>query len=182
MCPKRRPLRPHRPVVRIVYRGGLHFGRLSTSSRSPAGSRRGNCIIRDLTRRRHTPSQLLMLQNPHTRRHERRASRQHRAHCRLARNTSPNTPPPTAHPRKTRPASPKTPNLGCCERAGRTISRTGRSNVAALKPITPLHPLTQANVKPPSPLLTLEQQPLKPVAPLQPKNTPKTPISHPQRR
>ena len=26
-CPKRRPLRPHRPVFRIVYRGGLHFGR-----------------------------------------------------------------------------------------------------------------------------------------------------------
>ena len=37
-------------------------------------------------------------------------------------------------------------------------------------------------MKPPSPLLTPQQQPLKPVAPLQLKNTPKTPISHPQRR
>ena len=37
-------------------------------------------------------------------------------------------------------------------------------------------------MKPPSPLLAPEQQPLKPVAPLQPKNTPKTPLSHPQRR
>ena len=34
----------------------------------------GNCIIRDLTRRRHAASQLLMLQNPHTRRHGGRAS------------------------------------------------------------------------------------------------------------
>ena len=40
----------------------------------------------------------------------------------------------------------------------------------------------QTNVKPPSPMLAPEQQPLKPPSPLQPKNTPKTPISHPQRR
>ena len=32
----------------------------------------GNCIIRDLTRQRHAASQLLMPQNPHTRRHGRR--------------------------------------------------------------------------------------------------------------
>ena len=94
------------------------------------------------------------------------------------------------------PASTETRNLRCCERAGqvrsrlhdddsaagRTFSRPGRGNVATLKPMTPLHPLMQANVKPPSPLLAPEQQPLKPVTPLQPKNTPKTPISHPQRR
>ena len=90
----------------------------------------------------------------------------------------------------------KKPKLGCFEPAGRTISRsrppsdragrtnsrTGHSHVARLKPTAPLQPLMQATVKPPSPLLAPEQQPLKPVAPLQPKNTPKTPISHPQRR
>ena len=67
-------------------------------------------------------------------------------------------------------------------RAGRTISPTGHSHVATLKPTTPLRPLMQDTVKPPSPLLAPQQQPLKPVTPLQPKNTPKTPISHPQRR
>ena len=66
--------------------------------------------------------------------------------------------------------------------AGRTFSRMEHSDVARLKPMTPLRPLMQASVKPPSPLLAHEQQPLKPVTPLQPKNTPKTPISHPQRR
>ena len=30
------------------------------------------------------------------------------------------------------PASPKTPKLGCFQRAGRTISRTGRSNMATM--------------------------------------------------
>ena len=54
--------------------------------------------------------------------------------------------------------------------------------MATLKPKTPLQALTQARMKPPSPLLTPQQQPLKPVAPLQLKNTPKTPISHPQRQ
>ena len=66
--------------------------------------------------------------------------------------------------------------------AGRTFSRMEHSDVARLKPMTPLRPLMQASVKPPSTLLTHQQQPLKPVTPLQPKNTPKTPISHPQRR
>ena len=82
----------------------------------------------------------------------------------------------------TRPTRLKTAFFGRCRRAGRTFSRSGHSHVAALKPTTPLQPLTQATVKPPSPLLTPEQQPLKPTTPLQPKNTPKTPISHPQRR
>ena len=62
------------------------------------------------------------------------------------------------------------------------FSRTGRSDMAALKPMTPLQPLMQANVKPPSPLRTPQQRPLKPTTPLQPKNAQKTPISHPQRR
>ena len=83
---------------------------------------------------------------------------------------------------KVRPASPKTPILGCFQRDGRTLSRTGRSDVATMQPPPPLQPLMQASVKPPSPLLAPEQQPLKPTTPLQPKNAPKTPISHPQRR
>ena len=68
--------------------------------------------------------------------------------------------------------------------------------MTTLKPTTPLQPLMQANVKPPSPMLAPKQRPLtppsplrplmqanvKPPSPLQPKNAPKTPISHPQRR
>ena len=54
--------------------------------------------------------------------------------------------------------------------------------MAALKPMTPLQPLMQTNVKPPAPMLAPKQRPLKPPSPLQPKNAPKTPISHPQRR
>ena len=82
------------------------------------------------------------------------------------------------------------------DRAGRTFSRTGRCDVATLKPTTPLQPLLQTNVKPPSPMLAPKQRPLKPPSPmlapkqrplkppspLQPKDAPKTPISHPQRR
>ena len=84
----------------------------------------GNCIIRAATRRRHAVRAPLMLQNPH--RHQpdvRRITYKSWAQDRLARNNSPNTAPPVAFPRKTRPASAKTPNLGCCERAGRTFSR-----------------------------------------------------------
>ena len=111
---------------------------------------------------------------------------------------------------KTRPARHKTPILGHfsyagrtisrshppSDRAGRTFSRTGSCDVTTLKPTTPLQPLMQANVKPPSPMLAPKQRPLtppsplrplmqanvKPPSPLQPKNAPKTPISHPQRR
>ena len=50
----------------------------------------------------------------------------------------------------------------------RQISRTGRRNMATLKPTTPL--------------LTPNKAPLKPTTPLRPKNAPKTPISRPQRR
>ena len=53
---------------------------------------------------------------------------------------------------------------------------------ASMKPPSPLHALEQQPLKPPSPLLAPEQRPLKPPSPLQPKNAPKTPISHPQRR
>ena len=67
-------------------------------------------------------------------------------------------------------------------RAGRTFARTGRGDVARLKPTAPLRPLMRASMKPPSPLLTPQQRPLKPTTPLQPKDARKTPISHPQRR
>ena len=116
--------------------------------------------------------------------------------CRYTRQNSPGTPSPPltrekvrpARPlqrcfhEKTRPARHKTPIMGHFSCAGRTFSRTGICDVATLKPTTPLQPLMQTNVKPRSPLLAPVQQPLKPPSPLQPKNTPKTPISHPQRR
>ena len=53
-------------------------------------------------------------------------------------------------------------------RAGRQMSRTGRRNMATLKPTTPLH--------------APNTEPLKPTTPLRPKTVPKTLISHPQRR
>ena len=113
-----------------------------------------------------------------------------------ARKSSPSTPPPTPTREKVHPASVKRPILGCFERAGRTFSRShpppdhagrtfsrsGRTEVVTVKPTTPLQPLIQASVKPPSPMLAPEQHPLKPTTPMQPKNAPKTPISHPQRR
>ena len=83
---------------------------------------------------------------------------------------------------RVRPARHTTPILGHFEHAGRTFSRTGRSEVVTVNPTTPLQPLIQSGVKPPSPMLAPEQHPLKPTTPLQPKNAPKTPNSHPQRR
>ena len=112
------------------------------------------------------------------------------------RKSSPGTAPPAAPPRKNSPNAPEIsvfrPFWACRANyfalslrhgaAGRTISRTGRSNVATLKPMTPLQPLTQATMKPPSPLHAPQQRPLKPTTPLQPKNARNTSISHPQRR
>ena len=112
------------------------------------------------------------------------------------RKSSPNAGPPPGHPRKSSPSAPENgvfrPFWACranffalthtSSRAGRTFSRTGHSHVATLKPMTPLQPLTRASMKPPSPLLTPNKGPLKPTTPQQPKNAPKTPISHPQRR
>ena len=104
----------------------------------------GNGVIRTTTRRRHADSQLLMLQNPH--RSQPRAPRciqdRHRVNSFALAPTS--------------------------GRAGRQMSRTGRRNIATMKPTTPL--------------LTPNKEPLKPTTPLRPKNAPKTPISHPQRR
>ena len=149
------------------------------------------------TRRRHAPGRLHVVQKPHP--------FPHVGHhvplipgrgAGMRENTRPTQPLQRHFREKVRPTCHRTPILGHFSfagrtlsrshppsgRAGRTFSRMGRSHVAALKPMTPLLPLTQASMKPPSPLLTPEQQPLKPTTPLQPKNTPKTPISHPQRR
>ena len=81
-----------------------------------------------------------------------------------------------------RPAHMKTLFLGHFARAGRTFSHTRRDNVATLKPTTPLRAPEQQPLKPPSPLLAPNRGALKPASPLHPKNAPKTPISHPQRR
>ena len=112
------------------------------------------------------------------------------------RKNSPCTPPPAAFPRKTSPGTPENTNFGpfFVRRANffalTPTIRPSRANFFAhrtppmgtLKPMTPLRPLMQASMKPPSPMLAPEQQALKPATPLQPKNAPKTPISHPQRR
>lgn len=43
---------------------GLHFGDYTASGRGLTTTKRGNCTIRGVTRRRQADSQLLMLQNP----------------------------------------------------------------------------------------------------------------------
>ena len=96
------------------------------------------------------------------------------AQCPLARKYSPSTAPRTALPRKTRPASTKTPNLGCCERAGRTISRF-RDDTAQQGE------LFRAQMKPPPPLLAPSRVRMKPATPLLAHNAAKTHISGEQR-
>ena len=135
------------------------------------------------TRRRHAARGLRMAQNPHRSRLKCTASPTRPGHSTGWREKIRPAPPLQWHFReKRRPASAKTPNLGHCERAGRTLSRsrppsgqagrtlsrTGHSHVATMLPMTPLQPLMQASMKPPSPL--------------HPKTAPKPPISHPQRR
>ena len=122
----------------------------------------GNCIIRDLTRRRHAASQLLMLQNPHTRRHgRRRVADKTWVQRWVARNNSPSTPrtpplpvqnsPSTRHtppvPVQNSPCMPKmalfggfcaymanfVPFLSSTSRAGRVFSRTSPTPSRARK-------------------------------------------------
>ena len=95
---------------------------------------------------------------------------------------SPSTSRTTPLPGQNSPCSPKMAQFDAfCPRranflplspptshAGRTFSRARHDNIATLKPTTPL--------------LTPNRGPLKPASPLHPKNAPKTPISHPQRR
>ena len=83
---------------------------------------------------------------------------------------------------KVLPASVKTPILGCFERAGRTFSRSRPPSGHAGRTFSRTRRNNMATLKPTTPLRVPEQQPLKPPSPLHPKNAPKTPISHPQRR
>ena len=135
------------------------------------------------TRRRHTVRGLRMAQNPHRSQPEvRRIVYKTLALQRLVRKTSPSTAPPPAFPRKNSPITPQNANFGpffvrranfvaltpTIRPAGRRISRIRSDNAATLKPTTPL--------------LAPNKEPLKPASPLPPKNAPKTPVSHPQRR
>ena len=63
--PRRSTIQLHRPDVSVYHRGGLHFGRNNTPRHEITGTKRGNCIIRGATRRRHADRTLLMLQTPH---------------------------------------------------------------------------------------------------------------------
>ena len=157
----------------------------------------GNGVTRGTTRRRHTANQLLMLQNPH-----RSQPEVHRVAYKTWRRadwrekTRPARPLQPHFREKTRPTSVKTPIVGCFERAGRTFSRSRPPSDHAGRTFSRSRPPSDhagrtfsrmrrnniAALKPPSPLLAPKQRPLKPPSPLQPKNTPKTPISHPQRR
>ena len=143
----------------------------------------GNCIIRAATRRRYAASQLLMLQNPHHSKPEvRRIVYKSLAQHRLVRRNSSSTPQTTDfRPFFVRRANffALTPTIRP-SRANFFAHRTPPA--ATMQPMTPPQPLMQASMKPPSPLRAPEKQPLKPTTPLQPKNAPKTPISHPQRR
>ena len=143
----------------------------------------GNGVIRGVTRRRHAVSQLLIVQNPHRDRHERRRTANKTwAQRQVSRKNSPSRPLLTACAVQNSPCSLEMALFGAfcaCwasfvppgrwwSRAGRQISRTGCTNMVRLKPTTPL--------------LALNKGPLKPAAPLRPKTAAKTPISHPQRR
>ena len=113
-----------------------------------------------------------------------------------SRKNSPNTTPPAAFPRIISPSTPQDGDFGpffvrwANYFALTPTIRPSRANFFAhgpppmgtLKPTTPLRAPEQQPLKPPSPLLAPKQRPLKPPSPLQPKNAPKTPISHPQRR
>ena len=159
--------------------------------------------MRAATRRAYSARQLLMLQNPHRHRSGGRpeacgawlrfpqtieAGQQCRRTVprrdnispapaittRSHENNSPSTAPPAALPRKTRPASTKTPNVGCCERAGRTVSRF-RDDTA------PQGELFRAQMKPPPPLLARSRVRMKPATPLLAHNAAQTHISSEQR-
>lgn len=108
----------------------------------------GNCIIRDLTRRRHAASQLLMLQTPHTRRHgRRRVADKTWVQRRLARKNSPSASRTAAFPIQNSPCASKiapfgafcscwenfVPLLSPTSRAGRIFSRTSPAPSRARK-------------------------------------------------
>ena len=135
----------------------------------PASPHGGNCIIRTPTRRRHVEAKLLMLQNPHRSQPE-------------VHHAASKTGAVPVGTKKTRPASAKTPNFGCFERAGRTFSRSRTPSGHAGRTFSRTRRNNMGTLKPTTPLRTPNKEALKPASPLHPKNAPKTPISHPQRR
>ena len=103
---------------------------------------------------------------------------QDRAQYRLARKTRPARLLHRHFREKTRPASTKTPNLGCFEPAGRTISRirarpaeqgelfrARHGKLSKSKRSRPLRHIHTVHMKPPAPLLTSGSSLLKPTAP-----------------
>lgn len=126
-CSRRSPPLPQRPVFSTFLRAGLHFGCRTTSSRDLTATRWGNCTTRgsDTPATRCTTASY-RAKPPTTTGTEGARRLQDREQCRLARNTRPARPPQRQFREKTRPASAKTPNLGCFEGAGRTFSRPAR--------------------------------------------------------
>ena len=127
------------------------------------------------TRRRRADRGLRMAQNPHRSHLKCTASptRPGRSASRRE-NTRPARPLQRLFREKTRPASTKTPNFGCFERAGRTFSRF-RDDTA------PRGELFRAHMKPPPPLLAPSRVRMKPATPLLAHNATKTHISGEQR-
>ncbi len=173
--PKCRPITPKRPFFAVFHPMGLHFGGHTTSAPCPPTTNWGNDAIQ-------------ASDTPATRRQ--RAShgaKPPRSHLKCT--ASPTRPGHSASRRdkirparrlhrpfreKTRPASTKTPNFGCFERAGRTFSRF-RDDTA------PRGELFRAQMKPPPPLLTHSRAHMKPATPLLADNATQTHISGEQR-
>ena len=103
---------------------------------------------------------------PHSTREKTRPARHIQRSCRE--KTRPTPPLQPRFREKVRPARHKPPILGHFSRAGRTFSRSHPRSDRAGRTFSRTGHRHVATVKPPSPL--------------QPKNAPKTPISHPQRR
>ena len=101
------------------------------------------------TRRRHAARGLRMAQNPHRSQPEVHLDTYKTwVQYRLARNNSPNTAPPAALPRKNRPASTKTPNVGCFKQAGRTFSRPNETATAFAHSFTGTHETSDTFARP----------------------------------
>ena len=189
--PHRRPFHTQPLVFSTIQRGGLRFRLHNTSSRGLTAVRRGNCIIRDLTRRRHAASQLLMLQNPHTRRHgRRRVADKTRVQRRVARKNSPSTRHMPPVPVQNSPCSPKmalfgafcscwesfVPLLSPTSRAGRVFSRTSRGTITGTKETTPQHNAPSRAVKHLPPQHHTQTRAMKHFPPQHATNNPKSPI------
>ena len=139
-CSRRSPPLPQRPVFSTFLRGGLHFGCRTTSSRDLTATRWGNCTTRGgPTRRRHAVRRLHVAQTPTTSGLEGAASPTRPGAMSVgAKEFAQHGPYTGTSAKKTRPASAKTPNLGCCERAGQTFSRPARQllEIKTVKVIT----------------------------------------------